>query len=174
MDAQAQMPMRLMAIFRVLSVLTLLEGLAGVVLTIVRLPMDWMMLQKMANPVPHSTLLIYLIALVNLAFAVTLVVAGTLLWMLRRRGLFLVSWTLVAEIAYFFILDTGMTMYVHHKMGGGEFFENFSYITLGGNVVLAVQLVTGFPVIAAVLIFFAYRYLGIPARPLPENVGERT
>jgi hypothetical protein len=98
----------------------------------------------------------------------------TLLWMLRRRGLFLVSWTLVAEIAYFFILDTGMTMYVHHKMGGGEFFENFSYITLGGNVVLAVQLVTGFPVIAAVLIFFAYRYLGIPARPLPENVGERT
>ena len=166
MDVHAPMPLRLMTIFRVLSVLTLLEGLAGVVLTIVGLPLNWRVLQKIVHqPFAHSTLLIYFVALVNLAFAVVLLVAGPLLWMLRRKGLFLVAWTVVAETVYF-ILDLGITWYVYVGAGGGEFFQNLDYITGAGNIVLAVQLVTAFPIIAAVLIFFAYRYLGIPARPL--------
>ena len=118
MDVHAPMPLRLMTIFRVLSVLTLLEGLAGVVLTIVGLPLNWRVLQKIVHqPFAHSTLLIYFVALVNLAFAVVLLVAGPLLWMLRRKGLFLVAWTLVAETVYF-ILDLGITWYVY--VGGSE------------------------------------------------------
>ena len=33
-----------------------------------------------------------------------------------------------------------------------------------GNFRLGLQLVTAFPLIAGILIFFAYHYLGIPAR----------
>jgi hypothetical protein len=59
---------------------------------------------------------------------------------------------------------------VYFRTGGAEFFQDLSYVTVGGNMALAVQLVTAFPLIAAVLIFFAYRYLGIPARSLPVKV----
>jgi hypothetical protein len=76
--------------------------------------------------------------------------------MLRRRGLFLLAWTLITVIVYS-ILDSGMSMYMYQRKGGAEFFQNFSYITESSNVVLGVQLVTAFPVIAAVLICFAYR-----------------
>jgi hypothetical protein len=159
-----------MTIFRLLSVLTLLEGFGGAVLTIVGLPLNWMFLQKVAHPFAHATLLMYLVGLINLLFAVMLIVAGTLLWILRRRGLLLRTWTLIAEIFYCFILDTGISMYMYDRTGSGEFFQNFSFITVAGNVVIAIQLGTAFPIIAAVLIFLAYRYLGIPARPLPVKV----
>lgn len=150
--------------------LTLLEGLAGVILTIAGLPLNWAAFHKVVPQFAHAVLLTYFVGLINLAFAVTLFIAGTLLWMLRRRGLFLVAWTLVAEIVYFCVLDLGVTMYVYRKMGSGDFFLNFSLVTLGGNAALAVQLTTAFPVMAAILIFLAYRYLGIPARSLSVKV----
>jgi hypothetical protein len=159
-----------MTIFRVLSVLTLLEGFGGAVLTIFGLPLNWIVLQKEAHPFAHATLLLYFVGLINLLFAVMLIVAGTLLWTLRRRGLLLLSWTLIAEIFYFVVLDTGISMYVYDRTDGGEFFQNFSFITVASNVVIGIQLGTAFPIIAAVLIFLAYRYLGIPARPLPVKV----
>ena len=44
--------------------------------------------------------------------------------------------------------------------------EGFGYIVGMALTPFSVQVVTAFPLVAGILIFLAYRHLGIPARPI--------
>ena len=163
MDAQAPMPKRLRIIFRVLAALTLLEGLAGlygVALDIFMVPFVMEYTHKMEHSYVHSMLLLFLMAAINLVFEALLFVAGTFLWKLQRKGLFLLVCTLLGEIAYFM---GALLLSIHLDRPHSV---NFALLVGTGNIALGLQMLTAFPVAAGVLIFLAYRYWGIPARPL--------
>ena len=168
MNTQAPTSGRLRAILRVLSVLSLLEGamsLLAVMAQLFLIPFDQQAVEKfVTRPYAHAATLLYLMASMNLVFAVALFVAGVFLWRLRRKGLLLLVCTLIGEAAYFMSLS-GVVMFLHRSADGAsrELSRTISALTGVGNFALGLQLVTAFPIVAGVLIFFAYRYLGIPA-----------
>ncbi len=127
MNGEIQIPGRLRAIFRVLSVLTLGEGGVGFLLAafnIIAVPFYYKTLEKLlGHPYSHSSSLLYLIGFAGLLFDLMLLAAGVL-----------------AEAVVFLV---GM-----------------------GLMPFAPQIVTAFPIVAGILVFLAYRYLGIPARPI--------
>lgn len=170
-EQEISMPRRLRVIFRALSVLTSLEGAFGLLLTAMTMlvfPFVRPTLEDIvAHPYSHSALLLYAMALANVAFDVMLAIASVLLWKLQRRGLFLVVCTLLAEATYLAGI-TAVQMYfvLRRRSDSAPFSESLGAMSGVGNMSLGVQLATAFPIVAGVLIFFAYRYLGIPARPL--------
>jgi hypothetical protein len=171
------MPKRLNIIFRVLSVLTSAEAVFGLLFTAMMMLVFPNVRTTLENRVVHPylrpVLVMYLMALANVAFNVALVIASIFLWKLQRRGLFLLSCTLLAEAIYFMwilFIEVGTEMVkTHIDLLKGE--RNPIQGTFGammgvGNVSLYIQFLSAFPIVAGVLIFFAYRYLRIPARPL--------
>jgi hypothetical protein len=172
MDAQPlNAPRRLRTVFRVLSLVSSLEGAFGLFLTAIMMLVFPFAKSGLENVVTHSdshsTLLLYMMALTNAAFDVALLIAGALLWKLQRRGLFLLVCTLLAEAAYFLgIVAIEMHFGLKRGTGPSAFSETLGAMAGVGNISLGVQLATGFPIVAGILIFFAYRYLGIPARPI--------
>src|SRR5438034_11062905 len=100
MNGEIQIPGRLRAIFRVLSVLTLVEGGAGFLLAafnIIAVPFYYKTLEKLlGHPYSHSSSLLYLIGFAGLLFDLMLLAAGVLLWKRseeRRVGKECVSWS---------------------------------------------------------------------------------
>jgi hypothetical protein len=177
--AQQQTPMRqkLRVIFRVLSVITSLESACGLFFTVMAMlvyPFVSTTLEnKLVYPYLHPRLVMYLMSFANILFDGLLLIAGVLLWKFRRRGLFLLAYTLVAEVVYFIailLVEVGGEMIkAHLALLSGD--RGPLQGTLGammgvGNMSLGIQFITAFPIVAGVLIFFAYRYLGISARPL--------
>lgn len=169
LEAQTPMPRRLRTIFRILSVVTLLEATVG--LFWIGLQMSVLAFHREAafnfpgGPYPHLESLVYLMTSANLLFIGTLIAAAILLWKLRRRGLFLLAWTLLIECAYFLgIVAVGTYLGMNGDSARKVLASTFSVATAFGTAGLGIQLFTGFPLIAGVLIFFAYRYLGIAAR----------
>jgi len=79
--------------------------------------------------------------------------AAGLLWKLKRRGLLVLIYVLGLELFYILVSATTAPS------------KEYGIILGIGLMPFAIQVVTAFPVVAGVLIFFAYRYLGIPARP---------
>jgi hypothetical protein len=128
-------------------------------LSIIAVPFNYKTLEDLVgHPYPHSAALLYLTGSVNLIFEVMLVVAGVLLWKLQRRGLLLLICVLIAE----FISVLGI-MAIFAPRGQSK---ALGFIMGMGLMPFALQIVTGFPIVAGILIFFAYRYLGIPARAI--------
>jgi hypothetical protein len=156
-------------ILRILSVFTLLEGFAGILAVAFQsymVPLDQEVLGKVVSqPYIHSPALLYSTAFLNLIFAVMLIFAGTFLWKLKRSGLMLLVCTLLAEVLYF-VCISGVTMYLHRSSNEAsrELSKTIAALTGVGNFFLGLQLLTAFPIVAGILIFFAYRYLGIPPR----------
>lgn len=146
--------------------LTLFEGSVGFLVaadSIAMGPFSYKALQHLEGQnYPSAVHLIYFIAIASLVFSLLLLYVGRLLWKLRRRGLSALIYVLAAECFYSLILITTV-------MSTHSFFRapsnGYSFILGMGLTPFAIQVVTAFPIIAGVLIFFAYRYLGIPARP---------
>ena len=158
MNGETETPRRLRVIFRVLSVLTLLEGFVGFLIaadTIATGPINYRALQHLDGQTHAAALrLLYFLGSANVALNLVLLYAGELLWKLKRRGLLVLIYVLAIE--FFYILVFSTTTAPSKEYG----------IILGfGLLPFAIQVVTAFPIVAGVLIFFAYRYLGIPARP---------
>lgn len=163
------MPGRLKTIFRILSVATLLEATVG--LFWIGLQMFVLAFRREAafnlpgGPYPHLETLVYLMTSADLLFIATLLVAAILLWKLRRRGLFLLAWTILAELAYLgVIIALGTYLGTSGDTARKSLAGTLNLALAFGNAGLGIQLFTAFPLIAGVLIFFAYRYLGIAAR----------
>ena len=97
--------------------------------------------------------MLYFLASANVVFNLALLYAGGLLWKLKRRGLLVLISLLAVE--FFYILVSAATAASNE----------YDIILSIGLMPFAIQVVTAFPIVAGVLIFFAYRYLGIPARP---------
>lgn len=156
---EAVLPRRLRAIFRTLSVLTLLEGFVGFLIaadSIASGPMTYRALQQLngQQTYPSSLRLLYFLASANVVINLVLLYAGRLLWKLKRRGLLVLIYVLAIEFFYILVFSTTTAPSREHG------------IILGfGLMPFVIQVVTAFPIAAGVLIFFAYRYLGIPARP---------
>jgi hypothetical protein len=159
-DMQVPMPKRLRMIFRVLSAVTLLEGLGGIYSVAADISIVPITLKLMQRPYIHSTWLLFPMAAMNLLFVVILFVAGAFIWKLQRRGLFLLACTLLAELVYF-IGTIVISIFLERPSS-----TNFVFLVAAGNTPIGLQIFTAFPIVAGILIFFAYRYLGIPARPL--------
>ncbi len=163
------MTRRLKIILRILSVVTLLEATAG--LFWFGLEMYVLAFHREAafnlpgGPYPHLESLVYLMTSADLLFIATLIVAAILLWKLQRRGLFLLAWTLFVECVYFLgIITVGTYLGMSADSARKVLASTFTMAIAFGNRGLGTQLFTGFPLIAGVFIFFAYRYLGIAAR----------
>ena len=157
MNEETILPKRVRLIFRTLSVLTLLVGLVGFLIaadSIATGPIYYRALQHLHGQTHPSALrMLYFLASANVVFNLALLYAGGLLWKLKRRGLLVLISLLAVEFFYILVF-------------AGTAASNEYDIILG--IVLmpfAIQVVTAFPILAGVLIFFAYRYLGIPARP---------
>ena len=97
-----------------------------------------------------------------MAFMFALITAGMHLWKLDRRGLRILVYTLLAELIYLIGIAT-VSMAFHNSNALGR---NVGAMAGVGNLALGLQIVTGFPIVAGILVFFAYRYLSIPAQPL--------
>ena len=157
MNGESETPRRLRAIFRVLSVLTLLEGFVGLLIasdTVATGPINYRALQHLDGQTHAPALrLLYFLASANVVFNLALFYAGGLLWKLKRRGLLALIYVLVIEFVYILVYVTTAPS------------KEYGIILGFGLLPFAIQVVTAFPIVAGVLIFFAYRYLGIPARP---------
>src|SRR6266550_4330164 len=142
MNGEIQIPGRLRAIFRVLSVLTLVEGGLGFLLAafnIIAVPFYYKTLEKLlGHPYSHSSSLLYLIG-----------VAGFL---------FLLICVLITEFVSILSIIAIFTPRGFSKAVG--------FMVGMGLMPFAPQIVTAFPIVAGILVFLAYRYLGIPARPI--------
>ena len=153
-------------IFRTLSVLTLLEGSVGFLVaadSIAMGPFSYKALQHLEGQnYPSAVQLIYFITIASLVFCLLLLYVGRLLWKLRRRGLSALIYVLAAEFFYSLIFITTV-MSTHSFFRAPS--KGYAFILGMGLMPFAIQVVTAFPIISGVLIFFGYRYLGIPARP---------
>jgi hypothetical protein len=91
---------------------------------------------------------------------VILLVAGVLLWKRQRRGLVVLTGTLIAELV------CGIGPAIVNAVHGAQGISTSEHALLVGLALFPVfpQILTAFPLVAGILIFFAYRYLGIPAR----------
>jgi len=162
MNGEIQIPGRLRAIFRVLSVLTLVEGGAGFLLAafnIIAVPFYYKTLEKLlGHPYSHSSSLLYLIGFAGLLFDLMLLAAGVLLWKQQRRALFLLICVLITEFV--------STLSIIAMFTPRGFSKAVGFIVGMGLMPFAPQIVTAFPIVAGILVFLAYRYLGIPARPI--------
>jgi hypothetical protein len=164
-NEENKLPKKIKTIFRVLSVLTLLEGGLGLLMTASALVLGLFKYEALdlLSGYKHPKLnfvYVYLIGFGDVVFMAALVIAGLLLWKQRRRGLQVLAWTLVAE--FFLVVLFAFTFLPFVGFG---YSSTQSYIVGTAAVPFTPQIITAFPIIAGFLIFFAYRYLGIPARP---------
>jgi hypothetical protein len=108
---------------------------------------------------PELTGTVHTMAAFDVIFVIMLIVSGILLWRLKKMGLAALAVTLCSELVYVIAI-----------FGGAAHFSstsNFSSKTVGAlasaasvaNGGLLFQIFTAFPIIAAVLIFLAYRSL---------------
>ena len=160
MSEQPSIPGRARTIFRLLSVLTLIEAVLGLLLTAFEISMGSYhnrALETLLGRAYSDSWLVYLIELIALAFNVLLLAAGALLWKQQRRGLRLLICILIAE--FIFVLGLG------GAFASGGLSKVQDYLVGMGVMPFSPQIVTAFPIVSGILIFFAYRYLGIPAKP---------
>src|SRR5258708_39094296 len=153
MKDETPIPRRLRSIFRVLSGLTLADGSVGFILAahnIINVPVDSTALEHLiGHPYSHSSSLLYSIDSANLVLNVMLLAAGALLWKLRRRGLLLLICVLLAEVVFVLsILSVGASKGFEPRVG--------LFVVLG-LLPIDAQAVTVFPIVAGILIPFAYR-----------------
>ena len=169
------MPRRLRIIFRALSAITLLESIFGVLLTALAMfsfPFIRATLEKNVVHPHHPALVFYTMALANVGFSVVLVIASVFLWKLQRRGLFLLACTLLAETLYFIsvlFVVVGTELIRAHiallTLAQSPSESTLDAMTGVGNMAVVVHLLTAFPIVAGILILFAYRYhRSYPAR----------
>jgi hypothetical protein len=141
-------------ILRILSVLTLSEGGIGLLLSslnLITLRLDYVSVGG-----SHPAWLSYATASIGLMFNIALVAAGVLLWKLRRKGLVLLTGVLITELMSLIFMSSAPVFGASSKEHG--------YLTGMGLLPFTPQIATAFPIVAGVLIFLAYRHLGIPAR----------
>ncbi len=101
---------------------------------------------------------------VNLLFVGMLVVSAVLLWRLRRRGLWLLAWTLAAEVVYLLVVWTAPSIALHGARPHLRLPPKaLDAAVLAGNMPVGLEILSGYPLLAGVATFFAYRYLGVPA-----------
>lgn len=106
---------------------------------------------------PHARLLLYLMDSANLLFGVMLLAAVVLLWKLERRGLLLLICVLITEFIFVLCIIVDIA-------ASKGFSKPLDFMVGRGLFPLAPQLVTAFPIVAGILIFFAYRYQRTSAR----------
>jgi hypothetical protein len=153
---------RVRIICRALSILALAEGGLGVLLTmwVVKMgPLYAVRLQTLwADRFPHNWV-VYAVGFISLPFNVMLLVAGGFLWKRQRKGLLLLTCVLIAELTF------GLApAIINVTYGRAQAFSNVQAFLVGIALFpFFPQILTVFPLIAGILIFFAYRYLGIPA-----------
>lgn len=145
-----------------LSILTIAEGGLGLLLTtcvIILVPFHYATLNNLeGRPYPHSLWLLYLLASASAVFDLMLLGASVSLWKLQRRGLVALICVLIAEFV--------CVLCIIFSFSSRVFSQAQSYMMGMGLIPFSPQIVTAFPIVAGILIFFAYRYLGIPARPI--------
>lgn len=144
---------------RALSVITAIEGalgLAGTIFIDVSYRFHYAAMSSLQGAQPSGSLsLLYLLGCISALFSLLLLASSALLWKLRRKGLASLSWTLVAEVL---CLVTISFIFTSRFSSTAQ-----SYMLGMGLMSFTPQIVTAFPIVAGILIYFAYRYLGIPA-----------
>jgi hypothetical protein len=164
MNEDLNMPRRVRVIFRVLAILSFVEGLGGVLLTIMNAKMVPIYITSDVLSVNSNQVarLLYAVSYISLPFNCMLLVAGVFLWKVQRRGLSVLAWIIIVELASVTaaaLIGAVRTMHGHEIPDLG-FFLGVAIFPVG------LQVITAFPVVAGILIFFAYRYIGIPTRQL--------
>jgi hypothetical protein len=155
------MPKKIKMLFRVLAVTSLLEAFIGTVMVVLSMRTIPHVQSLFREQHPRLAPILYLMNLADLVFAGMLILAGAYLWKLQRRGLRIILFTLAIELAYFL----GILVNAMRSDSAAAKLSTFSFALGLGNMGLSIQGFTGFPIVALVLVFFIYRYLGIQARP---------
>lgn len=155
------MPKKLKLIYQALSLVTLLEGVVGVLIAGFEIFHVPKIERLLGSKFPHFALAFYCMDSANLLFNGLLIVAGVLLWRMRRRGLFLLFCTFAVELIYFIAFVAIAMDFKPRPVADTRTFADTLTAAGGANMSLAVQAFTGYPVVALVLVFLAYRYLGL-------------
>lgn len=165
-------PRRVRTIFRVLSVLTFVAGGLGLLVTASEItlgPTEKRAVESVYGQPYPDVWLVYLVESISLIFNGMLVRVGTFLWKHQRRGLLLLIAVLVGEFFYCIVFSVLLDFVVAgDKAGTASQALGIAHGYILGAVLWGFipQFVTAFPIVAGILIFFAYRYLGIPPRPI--------
>ncbi|MBI3405097.1 MAG: hypothetical protein HY046_06525 [Acidobacteria bacterium] len=106
---------------------------------------------------------------INLICVLMLLVAAVFLWRLERRGLLLSNSVFCLELVYFIFVDSWLEQWL--MMSGNERAQAIGHAigaTGGtGNMGIAPQIITGFPVMGLILLNLAYSRLGYKEIPEP-------
>jgi hypothetical protein len=163
LQTKSHNPKRLRTLMRVLSVVTLIEAVGGLFTVASTLPVIVGPLRALVlgNHARWERAL-YGMAAANLIFVSMLFICGVRIWKLDRRGLRLLAWTLSAEAVYFVtVILVPSLLYTWPGPQREPTRDTFAPFTAFGNMGLTLQAITAYPLLAAVLLFFSYRWLGI-------------
>lgn len=166
-------PRRAATVMEILALAAFLEGAVGVVFA-ARAVAGFRQLTAFPaaiNQIFHLrpaplTPVFYATTGVAVLFDLGLIGCAILLWKARRVGLAALTWLLAIEIAYVVV---GAAVTANRAVAAGLGKPGRAGLALAvvvssGSSGLAPQLFTVFPLVAGALLFFAYRYLGTPAR----------
>jgi hypothetical protein len=145
-------------IMRVLAVTCLLEAVSGLLVLVSGVASFPYLAGRLGLQGPHMRSIFYSSASVNMILMLLLVISAVLLWKLERKGLIFLTWILGIEILYF--IGTSVISYIERTD------LSLSTVMGLGDACLGVQIWTAYPLVAAVLIFLAYRSQRMPARKM--------
>ena len=149
------MHMKPKVVIRILALLTALEALGALLAVGLSVSTYSLVKESFGADYPHFGEIYMAFVFADVLIIGLLFVSAFLLWRLQRRGLFLLILTLGIELVYFIALMMGLLS--HESAMAAE-------LVGVGMRALILQVFTGYPLIAVVLLVLAYRYLGIPAR----------
>lgn len=119
---------------------------------------------------PELTGAVHRMAAFDVIFVIMLIVSGMLLWHLKKMGLAALAATLCSELVYVLIIFGGAVHFSSIAKPPSKAVGELASAASVANGGLLFQIFTAFPIIAAVLIFLAYRSLRMP----PPNEASKT
>jgi len=141
--------------FAIVNVLLVISGFYFLGITVLR---TYGMAPIPDNP-PYYAQAFYGKSLVNLLFLIALLAASRFLWRLERRGLLICNAVFILEILYFI---GGEAIELALALAGGK--ARLIALSMGaaggtGDMGIGPQLLTGYPIIALIVLNIAYRKL---------------
>lgn len=149
--------------FRIFGALHIAFGLLGALL-ILGLAHQVAEKQIRLDQYPYERPALYSSLVLECVFLLALVLAGALLFRLKRNGVVLSNFVLSAEIVYwvaYAVLSTILSL----KSGPNSAGTGMAAVAGIGGIGLSVQLITGYPVIALVCLNLVSRKLNKSASP---------
>jgi hypothetical protein len=154
-------------VLQILSVITALEALGGIVFIALTLLTSYLMSKTSRSGEGPLPAVYFYGIFANVVFIALLAFSAVLIWRMRRTGIALLVATIGCEVIYFFA-PAPMTHASRDSILQAAAFSGV------GNPAIGLQLITAFPLVALGLIALCFRYLRPDETGSPRRKGSAT